>query len=388
MRIGEALELRAWTLRSLALAPSAPPSCSAASWHFFLRAERCALALKARLVASKQYERLERVPKEELDEAARAELQRVLSARAQLLLVDRLAGERGWQVVVLKGGVPALSDQDAVDLIDVDVLARPDHARALAAALDCAGYLDIGASSPQHLEGRIAEGGLKVEVHTGIDMVGCPWSESVWSRVTPLAGAVHLRRLAPRDHLWHLLVHVGVLHPYRRGAIRDLVLVSQALPLCSDEDLAEVTAGIARHSYARTLQDMLSMVRGLAGTAPLEDRFAYQAAVSYSVARYGRWLPLPEMIRADVGKWAVALLSGRAELRQEWGRVRMVTTGPSLARPIAWIERRAPRLGRAVRVATRVVRVAIGMGLGLPLALVAASVAHRATRTRPSRAPL
>jgi hypothetical protein len=380
MRIGEVLELRAWALRSLILAPSAPLSCSPGSWRFFLRTERCALPLKARLAASGRYGLLAPESKQELDNAARVELQRVLSARAQLLLIDRLVAEHGWGVVVLKGGVAALTDRDAADLADIDVLARSDDARALAAALDSAGYRADGASSPLHLAGRVAEGGLEVEVHTSIDMVGCPWSESVWTRVTPLAGADHVRCLAPRDHLWHLLVHVGVLHPYRRGAIRDLLLLGQALTRCSHDDLAEVTAAIASHPYARTLQDMLCMARGLAGTAPLEDRFAYQATVASLVRWHGRWLPLPEVIRADVGKWAIALLSGRADMRMEWGRVRMVTTGPSISRPIAWIEQRAPRLGRGVRVASRVLRVAIGIAFGLPLALAAAVVAARATR--------
>ena len=286
----------------------------------------------------------------------------------------------GGSVVVLKGGVAALSDRDAVDLVDVDVLARPDEARALAAALDAAGYRGDGPSSPLHLEGRIAEGGIRVEVHTSIDMAGCGWSERIWGRVTPLAGATRLRRLAARDHVWHLLVHAGVLHPYRRGVIRELVLLSQALTQCSEDDLAEVTAQVRRHPYARTLQDMLSMARGVAGAAPPEDRFGYQAAMSYVVRWSGRWLPLPEVIRDDVGRWTVALFSGRAEMRKEWERVRLVTLGPSASRSIAWIERRAPRLGRGVRVATRVLRVAIGIAFGLPLALGAAVVAARATR--------
>jgi hypothetical protein len=383
MRIGEVLELRAWVLRSLALAPSAPPSCSPASWRFFLRTERCALPLKARLVASGRYGMLEQESRHALDTAAGVELQRVLSARAQLLLIDRLAAEHGWVVVVLKAGVAAMTDRDAVDLADIDVLARSDDARALAAALDSAGYRADGASSPLHLAGRVAEGGLKVEVHTRIDMVGCPWSESVWTGVTPLAATMHLCRFAPRDHLWHLLVHVGVLHPYRRGAIRDLLLLSQALTPCSDGDLADVTAELETHPYAHTLQDMLSMARGLAGTAPLEDRFTYQASVASLVSWQGRWLPVPDVIRADVGKWAVALIAGRADMRREWGRVRMVTTGPSLSRPIAWIERRAPRLGRGVRVTSRVMRVVFATVLAAPLALLAAYAAARATKARP-----
>jgi hypothetical protein len=380
LRITEVLALRAWALQSLAGSPSEAPQCSSTSWRHFLRGERCALPLKACLVASERYGLLDQQARTELDGLAAREMQRVLSTRAQLLLIDRLAGAHGWSVVVLKGGVAALSDRDAVDLTDVDVLTPPDQARALAAALDSVGYRDLGPSSPFHLKAMTAEGALPLEIHANVDMAGCEWGESIWSRVVPLARTTCLGRLAVRDSLWHLLVHVGVAHAYRRGAIRDLVLTSRALIECSPAEAAEVTARIAGHPYADALRDLLYMARGLAGMGPLTDRFAHQAAVSHYLLSQDSWLPLGAVLRGDIGRWAVALLAGRPEMRTEWNRVGAITRGVSLSRPIAWVEQRAPRLGRAVRVAARLLRVSIGIAVGLPLAAAAAVVASRATR--------
>jgi hypothetical protein len=376
----ETLRLRGWVLDFLAGVAAGEVTAPTGVWRLFIRSERCALPLKARLVASGVYPRLDPDARMELDTAARQELQRVLSARAHLRLIDRLAAQHRWDVVVLKGGAACLADADALDLADLDVLARPEEARALAAALDEAGYRDAGPSSPLHLEGRMVGGGLKIEVHTSIDLAGSEWGASAWSAIEPCDGAARLKLLSPRDHLWHLLVHVGVLHPYRRGAIRDSLLTAQALRRCSEGDLAEVDAQLISHPHGEVLQDLLDTARGLAGACPFRERFAYQAAVAYFVSRHGRRLPLPELLRADVGKWAVAFLSGWADMRREWGRVRMVTTGRSLFRPIARIEEQVPWLGRVVRVTMRVARVGIGAAMGAPLAVGAAYAAHRATR--------
>lgn len=363
------------------LVPSAagadPPHASPASWLFFLHTERCALPLKARLVATGGHGGLAPAARRLLDTAAQVELQRVLSARAQLLLVDRLAAEHGWNVVVLKGGVAALAERGAVDLVDVDVLAEPDDARALAAALDDAGYPSIGFSSPFHLHAQATEGELPIEVHIGIDMSGTRWSEGVLNRAIPVPGAGHVRQLSPRDHLWHLLVHVGVRHPYRRSSVRDLLLIGQALARCSDGDVEEVMAAVGQHEYADALRNMLLVARGLAGEVVLQDRLASHAVAAYVVGWYGRRLPLFPLLKADVGKWAIALLSGWSEIKSEWKVIRMVTTGPSFARPIAWIERKAPRIGRGVRVASRLARVSIAIVFAVPLALAAAFVARR-----------
>jgi hypothetical protein len=378
----ETLRLRAWALDALTGRADAEVPGAATPWRIFARSERCAIPLRARLRAGGVYPSLPENARSTLETVARVELQRVLSARAHLRVIDRLAARGGWEVAVLKGGAACFDDRDALDLADLDVLARPADARALAAALDASGYGDAGPSSPQHLEGRMSRGGLKVEVHTAIDMADAGRDADVWNAVVPIEGTACLRLLAPRDHLWHLLVHVGVLHPYRRGALRDSLLIAQAVRRCGRADLEGIDTRIADHVHGDVLRDLLITARALMGTGPVPDRFTYQAAVSYFVSYHGRRVPLPELLRADVGKWAVALVSGRDDVRREWGRIRMVTTGRSLSRQIAWIEARSPWVGRLVRVTSRVVRVGIGALLGAPLAAAAAHAARRATRAQ------
>jgi hypothetical protein len=346
-----------------------------------LAVERCALPLHAKLAASGGCE-LPVAIKALLDRCAQTELQHVLSARAQLAHVDRVASDGGSEVIALKGAVTVLGDpRHALDLADLDLWARPADARALTAALDREGYQGTGPSSPHHLETRVTTAALPIDVHTGIEMLDSESPEALWSRSILLADRGLLRRLAPKDHLWHLLLHVGVGHPERRGAIRDLLLLAQAAKECSADELAEVEAVIDRHRRAGDLRNMLGVARDLGvGLEPVRDRFEYQSAVLYAVSWHGRRLPLPWILKAAVGRWAVALHTGRADLKTELAKVAMKTIGPSLSRPIARVERIMPRTGRLLRVVSRLVRIPVAVMFAVPLALLAAFQARRAMR--------
>src|SRR3989441_6661673 len=101
-------------------------ACSAGTWDVFLRTERCALALKARIAAA------EREVPDHVETAATRELQRILSARGHLQRIGRLAAAHGIPAIVLKGGVAALISPAPVDVADADVLVRTPHAQGLA----------------------------------------------------------------------------------------------------------------------------------------------------------------------------------------------------------------------------------------------------------------
>ena len=129
--------------------------CSAATWQLFFRTERCALALKTRLTAAGCA-----VPERaraEIERAATRELQRILSARGQLLRIGRLATAQAIPAIVLKGGVAALASAAPVDLHDVDVLALPPDAERLAALLDQEGFHATGPAGTAHLAQRIVK---------------------------------------------------------------------------------------------------------------------------------------------------------------------------------------------------------------------------------------
>src|SRR6266480_5428026 len=165
--------------------------CSAATWQLFFRTERCALALRTRLTAAGCA-----VPdrmRAEIERAATRELQRILSARGQLLRIGRLAAAHAIPAIVLKGGVAALASAAPVDLHDVDVLALPPDAEQLAALLDKEGFHATGPAGTAHLAQRIAPNAVHIEVHFAIADVDL--NDAMWSRARPLEGTVGLSRL-------------------------------------------------------------------------------------------------------------------------------------------------------------------------------------------------
>jgi hypothetical protein len=174
---------------------------------------------------------------------------------------------------------------------------------------------------------------------------------------------------------------VGVAHPYRRGAIRDLLLLAHAVRECSDQELEKAQAMIERQWDANAMQRLLGMARDLAaGRETVIDKFRYMAGTVYAVNKHGDRLPLPWLLKADIARWAVAILNGRGAVETEWAKVTMRTLGPSVARPIARVERTMPRVGRVVRVASRLIRVAVAMLFAVPLAMLARYEARRAIR--------
>src|SRR5690348_14692465 len=90
--VRDALRLRAVALQILSGSSGRPafPSCSDRTWNVFLRTERCAMALKALLVAAGGG----RVP-DQIEQAAAREVQGVLSAHGQLERIARLVRAHG-----------------------------------------------------------------------------------------------------------------------------------------------------------------------------------------------------------------------------------------------------------------------------------------------------
>src|SRR5207253_7415940 len=244
--------------------------CSAGTWEVFLRTERCALALKARIAAA------EREVPDHVETAATRELQRILSARGQLLRIGQLAAAHGIPAIVLKGGVAALASAAPVDLADADVLVRTPHAQGLAELLDREGFRSIGPTGPAHLAMRLAPNAVQIEVHFALNDIEL--SGEMWTHARPLDGAPGLSRLGAADHLWHLLVHTVVTHPHRRGSLRDVLLAGEALRDCSPTELDEVERRSASHPLTLRLRDVVAMARELSAGGPVHDRVRRGAA--------------------------------------------------------------------------------------------------------------
>lgn len=376
----EALVLRAWALHVLAGAP--PPrriaaraaGCSPAAWERFLRVERCGLPVHAAASA--------RVPpqgREVLDLRRTAELKRVLSARAQLLWLGRAALAGGWTVAVLKGGAEIAAGGDPLDLADVDVLAPADMVAPLADLLDGSGYevlgrdAPVGAAGGWHLAQRRSRGSIQVEVHYTIKDVE-PVRE-VLARAVPLTSG--LRRLAPADELWHLLVHIVSHHPERRGNLREMILLGRSLGRAGPDEQRTVEARAAEHPHSAAMRAVLRMARALAaGTVP-PDEFRIVAAAAYSAA--GTTPPLgSRVLAADLWQALFASLAG--EGRRAWTQLGASAPLDSAHPAVAFLERRVPPVGRGARMLQRALRLGLAQALSRPLLWKARRLCRAAER--------
>ncbi|MGD2215562.1 MAG: nucleotidyltransferase family protein [Gemmatimonadales bacterium] len=368
--LDEAVALRAWALKALSaehgnaggLDP--PPIAAATTWESFLEVEGCAIALSRLRTA---------VPRAVATDAGTAieawatiALKRVLAARAQLRDLGELAGRLGRQVIALKGAVSVARGHD-LELDDIDLLIRPEEADGFAHALDASGYHATGGASPRHLGTRVLPGGLGVELHVTLHRYGRAASEELWSSTTPLDGSPGLQRLDALEHAWHVLTHIAIDHPDRRGRIRDLLLITDACADCSSYQIRALRRRISEHPYRDELERLQRMARSLAEGPPVVDEYQRLAAVGYSLRSVLDRLRLPDWIVTKTWRWAFAFLGSRADRREVLAETTERCLAPSRYRIIYWVEQRAPRLGQAWRVFLRLARLPVVIVIAIVL---------------------
>ncbi|HEU0053078.1 MAG TPA: nucleotidyltransferase family protein [Longimicrobium sp.] len=366
----DALRLRAWAWGLLrGEAPSPPPAAGEDGWRFFLRVERIATPLRSRLAASSIA--LSADDERRLADAASVEMKRHLSAKMQLATLARVARANGWRVVALKGGLAALGIGEPVDVADVDVLLSRDEAPLLARALEEeAGYaltkgedrMDLPGVH-HHLGQRRAATGIQVEIHFDLPNTGDPAPQLARAVAAPRAG---LLRLAGADHLWHVLAHATLDHAFRRGTLRDVLVLSAALANASREEAEEVERRAAGHPFAAPLARMLAMARAVRDGAPLADPFPEIAAANYLLIERLTPRNLPEPLADEVSRQVFTALGDPADREGFRARFLRFAHESTLGR-VAALERRARWLGRAVRVAVRAGRAATAVPLALPV---------------------
>lgn len=375
----QALRLRAWALGLLGGAPAGnAPAVEADAWLVFLRVEACAVPLRNALRAAGVHAG---AGEAELDRAATTESQRVLSARAQVATLDRLAAREGWRIAVLKGGV-ALRAASPLDVGDLDLLVDPAHAPALLAALQAAGYAAHGEDHAEpgprdhHYAPRWIPQTIPVEVHFRIGEME-PGADLLGAAV-PLEGARALLRLAPADHLRHLLLHTVAHHPHRRGRLRDLLLIAGAVRALGEPATEAAAAPLAAHPFAAQLGETLGAARELAAGRAPADRWrrasgaAYVAAASAWVGRLGRGS------QDELSTCIYAALGCAEDRRRAWARVWGKASSPSEVPALAWLEARSAAAGRAVRTTVRAARYAAAAAAALPVVRAAREAERRA----------
>jgi hypothetical protein len=300
--IRDALRLRGALLPVLAgRAPEAPAldvlrGAPVHAWRIVLARECCALPLAARLRALA----LDDAPLAEaraiLASAEMAETQRVLAARSSIAALDVVAGELGLPLTVLKGGALAAERaKPPLDLGDVDVLV--DHASAdeLWRRLSSLGWRVASGAGPTSLwevdENHLVpivppNEGLAVELHTRVDY-GTDRRVERTNDLRPLAGQRALSRLVGLDGVVVLLQHSVAKHPHRRGHLRDLVLIADALAE-SGRPLADLGAALAGDALCDELLAMAYQAHALlTHEVPVDDERT-RRFVAWKYALHGR----------------------------------------------------------------------------------------------------
>jgi len=363
--VRDALRFRAAALQVLSgrIATTNLPEGSDGTWDVFLRTERCALSLKNRLVAAGLP-----VPRP-VESAATRELQRILSARGQLQRIGQLVTAHEMEAVVLKGGVAALVSSSPVDLADVDVLVRAREAERLAALLDAGGLRGKGPAGTAHLTPRVEPNAVQVEVHFALNEFEL--DEGVWGRIRPVNATAGLWRLGAADHLWQLLVHTVVIHAYRRGALRDVWLITEAFGDCSPAELAVVEDRIRAHPLSQRLRDQLAMARDLRDGLPVRDWFQREAAANYVLRGPLGWLGYSHFWTTAFLGAVFAQLGSATERQFEWMSAWQRPTFPSPWGLAVRLEHRWPRFGRWCRSMVKVARLIVVRAVAWPVAFAA-----------------
>ena len=359
-QVVDALRLRTWAIRVLSAGWQPPPDVPVDAWKLFLKAERCAVALSTRAEGDAP---------PALHAVATIELQRILSARAQIEHLGRLSAQAGERIIVLKGGLMALSAAVAVDVVDVDVLAEPWAAPRIAALLDREGYVGNGGGADAHLPQRRQPYAVHVEVHHSLTELT---AEAVWSNAEAIPGNPGLWRPSSVDQVWHMLLHSTLTHPFRRGTIRDLLLIGWADASCGGEarGALEERLGAIKGRRRQLLRQVLGMARDLREGAPA-DLFKREAVAHYLLSRHPARLG-EQGLRPHVVRSVFSMLDGEKARREYW---HSVWAGRSEGSPwpfLAHLEGSWPLGGRMLRRILRLLRLPFVEVAALPIALRAA----------------
>jgi hypothetical protein len=256
--------LRTWAYDALfAGRVNEPPAASADEWDFFLAVERCAISLE-----SQTGHLLTGMPRQRIKHAAILELQRAMSAQAELREVGHAATARGWNVVVLKGA--AHSGPDPIDVLDLDLLVDPVCWDQVAAWYKKRGWTLF--KGPQYTQACKAAS-VQVDLHRVLR----EWNYDMSERLTHSSGVGYMK---PPDHVWHLLLHIGIKHGDRQSCLRDMLLIETAWKGCSSADRERVARLVGGHEYGSHLQRVLD-----AATMREGDVFFQEAVWRYAIWR-------------------------------------------------------------------------------------------------------
>jgi hypothetical protein len=248
-------------------------------------------------------------------------------------------------VIVLKGGVLALSDPIA--MADVDVLLPKEAIARFSDGL----ARDAFESRPYHSDRvpqTVSDSGMSLELHQGIGLRG-ELDDNAWARSETMSDMPPLRRLGALDHLQHVAQHITLDHSNRRVRLRDLYLLRRAAERCRREDLDALWAGDGASYLERTQRVTLDAVlsRGQ------DQRLEKEALLNYVIATRSRLPMIGRDIEELVDALAVTMCHSAFETKKLLSGMRVVSDVPSSRAYVSILERIAPPLGLAFRHALR-----------------------------------
>lgn len=319
----EALTLREYLLRRLGNGTASLTGdeagrlgyVSAEGWRLFLAEEGCAAVVQQELIELGVLDSLSREARREIRRQALAEAQRSLSVRHQIAEVAKIARERRWRVVILKGGVGIAESSDVLYIHDLDVLTSLDVAPQLAQALRTIGYTGGDDLRMRPRTPNAADAAVAIELHRGWDPNAQGVDEAWWIKTRTLRQCPPLERPGDADHLWQMLLHVVLQHPERQGRLRDALLMWRVLAACDPAELAEVDRRIAVHASRTALAETLDFVRGLNTDSP-SDSMQARAGGRYALRWIEMNVPVPDWARGQLKELTLSLADGFAAVSE------------------------------------------------------------------------
>lgn len=328
--------------------------------------ERCAAWLLDGLAARGCVKSLPQSTVEIIRRAAMRETQSTMRALFDARELSSLAGRLGIPIIVLKGGVRAITAASpALPLVDIDILVPADKVTAVVAELVSAGFGEARPPLAHHQGTEPANDHLSVEVHWSLLADGLPVEPGVWNRKEPIANAPGLFSLGRTDNLVHVARHALENHRQRPVSLRDTILAGTIAKSCTAEELAVARNELQTRSDSAEALQIISFGLHLTGReeGPTEDPFIDKCAAYYATVALA-----PELPRVVASAGALAFVAdvaiGRAGFMRA-ARDSMKWQGTSV-KMLARAEELFPRVARPLVGLAHLVYYAVASAVALP----------------------
>jgi anti-sigma factor RsiW len=132
--------------------------------------------------------------------------------------------------------------------------------------------------------------------------------------------------------VWDVLVHVTVDHTHRRGRIRDVLLLADAIADCSPDDRDILARRTAAHPAGRAMEAQLTMAQAIGDKTPVVDTFEGVALTNYVVRGRTRRREPARHARSRTQPRLFAMLGGSIERRYFLAQQIAIPMEPSATR--------------------------------------------------------